>query len=196
VKRLAIIPLVLVAVAACAAPTPSAVPSLDTVVTRVIDGDTVDLADGERVRLIGVDTPESGQCGYRDAAQAMSSLVWNKAVSLTRGARDDRDAYGRLLRYVDVGGTDAGLTLIERGLAIARYDSRDGYGAHPREAAYVAADVATPLPCAVVSPVAGVDPRFGTCREAKAHGSGAYIRAQDPEYDWYTDADSDGIVCE
>lgn len=31
---------------------------------------------------------------------------------------------------------------IELGLAIARYDSRDGYGAHPREVAYVAADVA------------------------------------------------------
>jgi micrococcal nuclease len=36
-----------------------------------------------------------------------------------------------------VGGTDAGLTLIEDGFAIARYDSRDGYGRHTREDADV-----------------------------------------------------------
>ncbi|HEU0133005.1 MAG TPA: excalibur calcium-binding domain-containing protein [Mycobacteriales bacterium] len=40
------------------------------------------------------------------------------------------------------------------------------------------------------------DPRFDTCKEAKAHGYGPYYRGQDPEYDWYRDADSDGIVCE
>ena len=43
---------------------------------------------------------------------------------------------------VDV--VDAGLSLIEDGWAIARYDSRDGYGAHPRQEQYVAADLATP----------------------------------------------------
>jgi hypothetical protein len=41
-----------------------------------------------------------------------------------------------------------------------------------------------------------LDPRFGTCREAIAHGYGNYRRGVDPEYDWYRDADSDGIVCE
>lgn len=40
------------------------------------------------------------------------------------------------------------------------------------------------------------DPRFGTCKEAKANGYGPYYRGKDPEYDWYRDADSDGIVCE
>jgi endonuclease YncB( thermonuclease family) len=78
------------------------------------------------VRVIGIDTPETGQCGYAAASAAMSGLVLNKAVSLVPGARTDRDAYGRLLRYVDVNGTDAGLTLLRRGLAVARYDSRDG----------------------------------------------------------------------
>lgn len=42
----------------------------------------------------------------------------------------------------------------------------------------------------------GLDPRFDTCTEAKAHGYGPYYRGRDPEYAWYTDADSDGIVCE
>jgi hypothetical protein len=40
------------------------------------------------------------------------------------------------------------------------------------------------------------DPRFGTCREAKAAGYGPYRRGTDPEYSWYRDADGDGWVCE
>jgi hypothetical protein len=50
---------------------------------------------------------------------------------------------------VDVNGVDAGLRLIKQGYAVARYDSRDGYGAHTRETAYVRADAASPTaPCA------------------------------------------------
>jgi hypothetical protein len=40
------------------------------------------------------------------------------------------------------------------------------------------------------------DPNYGTCKEAKAHGAGPYYQGTDPEYGWYRDADSDGIVCE
>lgn len=41
-----------------------------------------------------------------------------------------------------------------------------------------------------------LDPRFGTCTEAKSYGYGPYVRGVDPEYDWYRDGDSDGTVCE
>src|SRR6185312_6486328 len=53
---------------------------------------------------------------------------------------------GRSLRFVDVTDTsiDAGLTLIQQGHAVARYDSRDGYGKHTREDAYIAADALAP----------------------------------------------------
>jgi S1-C subfamily serine protease len=40
------------------------------------------------------------------------------------------------------------------------------------------------------------DPRFNTCREAKANGYGPYYYGIHAEYDWYRDADSDGVVCE
>lgn len=113
------------------------------VVTHVVDGDTVDLDNGETVRLVGIDTPERGECGYDEARSALVDLVEGKRITL--GPSDEnRDRYDRLLRYVDVGEVDAGLRLIEQGLAIARYDSRDGYGRHPREDRYVRADEDTP----------------------------------------------------
>ena len=91
-----------------------------------------------------MDTPERGECGFTAAREYMESLVLGKQVNAVPGARDDRDQYDRILRYLNVGKTDAGLALIEKGYANARYDSRDGYGAHAREERYVNADARTP----------------------------------------------------
>jgi micrococcal nuclease len=130
---------------------PGAAPSGDVwTVTQIIDGDTVDVRQGsttERVRVVGIDTPERGECGFGSASNALGALILHEQVVLTPGARDDRDRYDRILRYIDTAETDAGLYLIEQGLAIARYDSRDGYGRHPREDAYIAADDATDHVC-------------------------------------------------
>ena len=109
------------------------------VVSRIVDGDTLELGNGETVRLVGIDAPETGVCGHERAADDLARLVLDKAVLLGESA-EDRDRYGRLLRYIDIGSQDAGLRLIKNGVAIARYDSRDGYGFHPRERLYVAAD--------------------------------------------------------
>ncbi len=53
-----------------------------------------------------------------------------------------------------------------------------------------------PIPPPVPPPDPGIDPRFDTCGDAIAAGYGPYRVGIDPEYDWYTDRDSDGIVCE
>jgi endonuclease YncB( thermonuclease family) len=125
-------------------PEPDTGSSTSWVVTTVIDGDTIDVlaTDGaeERVRLIGMDAPEFRDCGFAPAYDLMAALVLDRVVELVPGTSNDRDRFGRLLRYVDVDGVDAGLELIRAGLAIARYDSRDGYGRHDREDEYVAAD--------------------------------------------------------
>jgi hypothetical protein len=172
-------------------------------VTHVVDGDTVDVSSGERVRLVGIDTPELGQCGYQEATNLMRQLVAGKAVTLVAiPGRDDHDRYGRLLRYVRVGRADVGLAEISYGLAVARYDSRDGYGSHPMQPAYLAADAAHASPICGPSPAppsgggGGTDPQFPTCKAANAAGYGPYASGVDPEYAWYTDADHDGIVCE
>lgn len=116
----------------------------DGTVVAVVDGDTLDVTGVGRVRLIGIDTPERGECGFEVATQALSEQVLGRQVTLLAGAQDDADRYGRLLRYVIVGGVDVGLAQLEQGLAVARYDSRDGYGAHDRQSEYVAADAAAP----------------------------------------------------
>ncbi len=116
-------------------------------VTKVVDGDTIWVAGAGKVRLVGMDTPERGQCGFEQATDHLAALLMGREVTLSYDGRDDRDRYGRLLRYVDVGGVDAGLAQIQAGLARARYDSRDGYGEHPREATYLAADATSPALC-------------------------------------------------
>ncbi len=124
-------------------PKPPALAPRTHLVVHVVDGDTVDLANGERVRLVGMDTPERGECGYEESSARLSQLVLGRRVRLVE-SDEDRDGYGRLLRYLDVDGVDAGLTLVREGHAIARYDSRDGYGFHPREPEYLRADASSP----------------------------------------------------
>lgn len=80
------------------------------VVIKVIDGDTIVVKIGnklERVRLIGVDTPEvldprkKVQCFGKEASQQMYTLAKGKNVVLQSEPRDkNRDTYGRLLRYI------------------------------------------------------------------------------------------------
>jgi endonuclease YncB( thermonuclease family) len=181
-------------------------------VTSVVDGDTLDLSDGTVIRLIGIDTPESGQCGYGDATAVMAGLVTGFDITLLPGARDDVDKYGRLLRYVEANGIDVNLAMIESGRAIARYDGRDGYGDHPRQAAYVAADEATPSLNQCVVPLAAPVPStpapttltttpapaavyYQNCTAVRAAGA-APIHAGDPGWQTKFDRDGDGVGCE
>lgn len=116
-------------------------------VERVVDGDTVVLGDGSTVRLIGIDAPESDDpCGRR-ATDAMRDLVEGKNVVLGNPASvRDEDKYGRLLRYVNTD-VDPSASLLSRGLAAARYDSTDGYDAHPRQAVYHALEAVAMSAC-------------------------------------------------
>lgn len=181
-------------------------------VVKIADGDTLTvLADKRhiRVRLAGIDAPEVGQCGYKRARGTLSRLVLGKRVAL--GASDEeQDQYGRLLKYVDVGRTDAGLRLIKDGLAIARYDSRDGYGYHPREPKYVAADRASAAFACAPKPVPLVS-QPSQQKKNCAPGYSPCIRPYPPDLDCPDighpvnvtgndphglDRDGDGIACE
>ncbi|ANE03875.1 GmrSD restriction endonuclease domain-containing protein [Corynebacterium crudilactis] len=59
------------------------------------------------------------------------------------------------------------------------------------------APVVVPEPAVVPAPEGeGLDPRFSSCKKAKAAGLGPYVAGVDPEYHWYGDGDNDGINCE
>lgn len=119
------------------------------IVARVIDGDTIEMDDGSTVRVAGIDTPERGQCGYREAMTSVTEFLGpSKRVTLEKAGSNTRDRYGRLVRYVkNDNGTDLGLWQIKMGVANARYDSRDGYAKHPHEAEYHRADAETVHMC-------------------------------------------------
>src|SRR5690606_5939938 len=91
----------------------------EAIVKRVIDGDTVELESGERVRYLMIDTPESTteqECWGPEAKQANRDLVEGKAVTLRYDAECE-DRYGRLLAYVELSGQVINRVMVERGHA-------------------------------------------------------------------------------
>lgn len=104
---------------------PTGATSLDGVVVRVVDGDTIHvrLADRvEKVRYIGVNAPElhhptkGEEPGGREAAAVNRALTGDKHVRLELDV-SARDRYGRLLAYVWVGDTMVNAELVRRGYA-------------------------------------------------------------------------------
>jgi micrococcal nuclease len=91
-------------------------------VTRVIDGDTIELENGEKVRYIGINTPEihhpkkSVECFGKEAAKKNEELVLGKKVRLEKDV-SETDKYKRLLRYV----------YLEDGIMVNRQLIQDGY---------------------------------------------------------------------
>lgn len=92
------------------------------VVDEVLDGDTVVLGDGERVRLMGLDATETGEPYAAEATERLTEMVAGENVTLV-ATQEDRDRYDRLLRYIYVNDTNANRVLVEDGLATAYYPS-------------------------------------------------------------------------
>jgi endonuclease YncB( thermonuclease family) len=103
------------------------------VIARVIDGDTVALTSGERVRLVQIDTPEvgGGECYSQAARKALLRLTpVGSAVVLEADPKlDSVDRYGRLLRYIKRSGINVNIRLVLDGAA-APYFYRSEKGAY------------------------------------------------------------------
>lgn len=91
---------------------------------RVIDGDTIVLQNGDRVRYIGIDAPELNQAGPDDdeclawvAKVRNEQLLKSGEIKLIKDENVDKDKYGRLLRYVYVGDNFINASLVREGLA-------------------------------------------------------------------------------
>lgn len=99
--------------------------------TRVVDGDTIEVARLGAVRLIGIDTPEMNydfgvpQPFAKEAKKRCERLVDGKEVSLQFDVQK-RDKYGRVLAYVFVGDTFVNAELVKAGLAKAYHIPPNG----------------------------------------------------------------------
>lgn len=100
----------------------SGVATSDVTVKRVVDGDTIELTDGQKLRYIGIDTPETKDprravgCFGKEAALKNKELVEGKEVRLEKDV-SETDKYGRLLRYVWAQGLFVNEYLVKNGYA-------------------------------------------------------------------------------
>ncbi len=102
---------------------------------RVVDGDTVWVTtaagQSEKVRILGIDTPEvspPAECWSTEATAALTQALDGEGITVELVAdpmADDRDQYDRLLRYVEVDQVDVGLQLVEQGHAYLYRDAED-----------------------------------------------------------------------
>jgi hypothetical protein len=81
-------------------------------VTDVIDGDTIIISSGERVRLLGVNAPEKGRCYYKEAKQRLSTLLLEKNIRLEETRTD---IYNRPMGLVYVNNTLINTQMIKEG---------------------------------------------------------------------------------
>lgn len=93
------------------------------VVARVLDGDTIELESGEKIRYLMVDTPEIShnssevaECFSDEAKQFNEDLVAGQTVSLAYDV-ECTDRFERLLAYVSIGDREINTLLVERGFA-------------------------------------------------------------------------------
>ena len=105
-------------------PTESLKTEEGVVVTWVVDGDTIEIEGGMRVRYIGIDAPEyfsstgAVSCSGKEALEKNKQLVFGKKVTLEKDI-SEKDKYGRLLRYVWLDGEMVNEVLVREGFARA-----------------------------------------------------------------------------
>ena len=114
--------------------------ALEGRVVGVSDGDTLTVLDGDKrqhkIRLSGIDAPESGQAFGNRSKQALSDCAFGKAATVTG---DKTDRYGRTVARVSVAGVDCNRRQIELGMAW-HYKKYAGEQPAAERAAYAAAE--------------------------------------------------------
>jgi len=99
---------------------PIASKTAQAIVTKVLDGDTIIIQGGFHVRLLGIDADEPDYLCYQAAKTQLEELILGKTVVLESDAQD-KDQYGRLLRYIFLDGKNINEQMVAEGLAIARF---------------------------------------------------------------------------
>lgn len=118
----------LLVLAACGQPESKCGPR-EAVVSRIIDGDTIELASGEKIRYLMVNTPETtggkNECYGSNAVTFNTDLVLGKTVELDYDV-ECTDRFDRTLAYVTVDGQEVNSLMIERGFACLLHIAPNG----------------------------------------------------------------------
>jgi endonuclease YncB( thermonuclease family) len=93
-------------------------------VARVIDGDTIELDSGQKLRLKGINTPEKSIIGYEEAKDFLKKLSENKSLNAEIMGIDK---YGRGLSYIFIDNQNINELILEKGLGTLYYYEEDGY---------------------------------------------------------------------
>jgi micrococcal nuclease len=100
------------------------------IVTWIVDGDTIIVKlhkKSEKVRLLGIDTPEFHNKNNKREYFAYEAFIYTKehlkgkSICLVKDPQNDRDIYGRLLRYVYINGRLFNAELVREGYAEIYY---------------------------------------------------------------------------
>lgn len=94
-------------------------------VVKIMDGDTIELATGERIRYLGINTPEREQGGYDEAKSLNQRLVKGKTVQLEFDV-ESQDQYGRTLAYVWVDDLLVNQEILKQGWATTLFIAPNG----------------------------------------------------------------------
>lgn len=86
-------------------------------ISKVLDGDTVEIPSGETIRYIGINSPEKGEPFFEEATKFNESLVLGKSVVLELDA-ERNDRYRRTLAYVFVSDKLVNLEMVKSGWAV------------------------------------------------------------------------------
>lgn len=94
----------------------SPTPLSDFLVSEVLDGDTIRIETGEKVRYLGIDAPEQNEAYGLTAARYNKQFVLGKRIRLEYDY-EEHDQYGRLLAYVFAGNDFINEKMIKEGYA-------------------------------------------------------------------------------
>lgn len=105
----------------------------EKIVTKIIDGDTIIIEGGERVRFLGVDCDEKGKECYTPAKNYTEASLLGKAVLLESDV-EDLDIYGRKLRYIFLNRENFNTKLVKNGYCVARFEGDTKYKSEIQQA--------------------------------------------------------------
>ncbi|MEA3248591.1 MAG: thermonuclease family protein [Nanoarchaeota archaeon] len=96
----------------------------NTIVARVIDGDTLELTNGQKVRLKGINTLEKSMPFNQEATEFVKQLVENKSISVENHGIDK---YGRTLAYISIKEKNINEEILKEGLGTLYYYEKDDH---------------------------------------------------------------------